>query len=424
MAWHIAARYGSVSVNTALITPDLYTGNLPLTGLNYVNAIELPINESSRHWRAGAHADIEDNATLVNAALDGAMGTLGTNMGVRNADPDMICFLPSTVEVMRGYVAGLVATIIRQREELVAGDPSIDTDTYPINPFLDGGLRVNIHKYVTDGNQQDADGAVMADMDHEYFLEVQSLTRQINTVAGTDVEVSITETGYSRQVKGQGPANISNVAVPIVPSDGDVVLAQSSGTANGRLEGPFVASGNDYFLCSYAQARALIRNWLVLLAAGISQIYDYYFTDVTVPGGGAWLGTFNTCGVANRSEVDEKYAGYYVRLFMKRHLDNYRWDDYFIDWDGTNNNICWMRLKGPSGQWAWVYWLNTMNDNTETTNLFTINGNDVSLIEFPYRAGGDADYRLNLDGNYIVSNQAVNELQFTVTEFPQIILDL
>lgn len=96
MAFQFAARYGSNrSINKSLISVDTsirWNGddaNIPSVGLDLIRYIEC--NNEPDKWWAGKKAQQtpEEYAANMSAFYDGHKGTLGKNVGVKNADPNM-----------------------------------------------------------------------------------------------------------------------------------------------------------------------------------------------------------------------------------------------------------------------------------------------------------------------------------------------
>jgi hypothetical protein len=242
----MAARYGSsTAANNAWITPFLYTGNTLQKGLGYIHAIELG-NEFNRYWFRddsnpfnSAHADVIEGAILFNAGYDGMMGTYGDGYGVKDGDPNLLVSISSTVEVQKGYIFELIQQIIKMRQDVYDANPSIDLQEYPINPFDNGNVVVNIHKYTTDGgSQQSGSGGAPPEQAPHYFEELRSVMKFVNAVTDNPTEVWLTEQGYDNLIAGEG----SRVGVPIRPSDGDLANAKATGDITGtNFDGPYYA---------------------------------------------------------------------------------------------------------------------------------------------------------------------------------------
>ncbi|MDR6782485.1 hypothetical protein ABIE26_001027 [Pedobacter africanus] len=88
--FQIAARYGANKmVNRSLIKTSTYEAASPKIGLGTLGYIECS-NEPDKTWRGpNAQQTPEQYAAQLSAFYDGHMGTLGADVGVKTADPDM-----------------------------------------------------------------------------------------------------------------------------------------------------------------------------------------------------------------------------------------------------------------------------------------------------------------------------------------------
>lgn len=88
--FQIAARYGSnTTVDKTLLKVPAYEQNQPPFALNILKYIECS-NEPDKTWRGpNAKQTPEQYAAQLSAFYDGHMGTLGKDVGVKTADPNM-----------------------------------------------------------------------------------------------------------------------------------------------------------------------------------------------------------------------------------------------------------------------------------------------------------------------------------------------
>lgn len=88
--FQIAARYGvNKSIDINLVKVASYEQNAPKIGLGILKYLECS-NEPDKNWRGpNAQQTPEQYAAQLSAFYDGHMGTLGSGVGVKSADPNM-----------------------------------------------------------------------------------------------------------------------------------------------------------------------------------------------------------------------------------------------------------------------------------------------------------------------------------------------
>lgn len=85
--YQFAARYGSTAVDTSLL--KLANDQVVATGLNYIKYLE-NWNEQDSWWdNRDVHFTPSEYAAMCSADYDGHEGTMGTTVGMKNADPNI-----------------------------------------------------------------------------------------------------------------------------------------------------------------------------------------------------------------------------------------------------------------------------------------------------------------------------------------------
>jgi hypothetical protein len=109
-AWQVAARYGSINFPDSLLKISLkekYPNaphNEKKSGLNFIQYLEFE-NEPDRPWEPDINKYTPQQlAAFCSAIWDGHEGTLGTHIGVKNADPNLRIVLPSLSTINLWYL--------------------------------------------------------------------------------------------------------------------------------------------------------------------------------------------------------------------------------------------------------------------------------------------------------------------------------
>src|SRR5690606_18735981 len=115
MAFQFAARYGRTNVPLGLINidtrqPDEWweNPNEVKVGLGYVYAMECG-NETNKFWKnRNCYQTAREHAANLSAFFDGHKGTMGIDVGVKNADPSMLVCTQGAVGTGYDYFKGVI----------------------------------------------------------------------------------------------------------------------------------------------------------------------------------------------------------------------------------------------------------------------------------------------------------------------------
>lgn len=220
--FHYAARYGHNTFNTNdfnnLIVPQTHSKEVPKTGLGLVEYME-SWNEQDKWWWRGSHPNTyftpQQYAAMLSADYDGHGGTLGTGIGIKNADPNMKVVMGGLAEANLDYIRAMVNWSKTNRAA---------TLPHGILPFQ----VLNIHHYIGNNSNflQSTQGVSPEHADLKGFLKTFDTYRDsLNAAMGTNLELWLSEFGYD--TFGEGATGAPVVIAPqIGPYDSYEVQGQ------------------------------------------------------------------------------------------------------------------------------------------------------------------------------------------------------
>jgi|GEM_PF-984224 len=220
--YHYAARYGHNTFNTSdftnIIMPRTHPEETPKTGLGLVEYME-SWNEQDKWWWRGTNPttyfEPEEYATMLSADYDGHGNTLGTGIGIKNADPNMKVVMGGLAEANLDYIRKMVDWSKTNRSA---------NFTHGILPFQ----VLNIHHYIGNNENflQSTQGVSPEHAGLQAFLKTFDDYRDsLNTAMGTDLELWLSEFGYD--TFGEGSTGVPVVVAPqIGPNDSYEVQGQ------------------------------------------------------------------------------------------------------------------------------------------------------------------------------------------------------
>ncbi|MEO6232305.1 MAG: T9SS type A sorting domain-containing protein [Ferruginibacter sp.] len=346
--FQLAARYGK---NTA-IDPSLLSGvstvriwaadpNSPVqtreTGLGYIQYLEIE-NERDKWWKGRkAYQTGREYAAMASAYYDGHKGTLGNNVGAKQADPAMKLVVAGLALVRTDYIQGMIDWCRQYRGYLANGEVDLCFDI------------INYHQYSNDA------GSV------QYGTSTRGKAPELSNIT-TDMdrflkfsnekcygkEVWVTETGYD-------------------VNQGSIQKAPAIGAKTGKD----------------VQGDWLLRSSLLFSKKGIDRVMYYMFKDMneTNPG------VFASCGfVESNSQLSIrrpsadylKQAGdlignytYLSTLNADPMVDHYQHGDssVYVAWipDETGRVGTYDLTLPPGHSSVKVYTLVKGNDNMNVT---------------------------------------------------------
>lgn len=145
LSFQFAARYGSnTNVPPELVTVDTSQPNPwdPINevkiGLDLVSIFECG-NEVNKTWvNREFYLTAREHAANLSCVYDGHKGTLGNNVGIKTADPDMMVSTMGTIEVNPSYFQGIIDWSKQYRGYLPNGEVDVPFDV------------INFHSYRND----------------------------------------------------------------------------------------------------------------------------------------------------------------------------------------------------------------------------------------------------------------------------------
>ena len=187
LGFQFVARYGA---NTAL-NPDLvkvHTNQVKKIGLGYVKSIECN-NEVDASWHGRKrYMTPREYAYYLSAFYDGHMNTMGSGVGVKNADPNMIVVAGGLANNRPDYFQAVIETW-----KQIRGYKLNDKGQKVVNMACDVW---NYHAYSNNGGGQYSNSSWGLPPELSNMPERIKEFMQVISEVGNDLPVWITETGY------------------------------------------------------------------------------------------------------------------------------------------------------------------------------------------------------------------------------------
>ncbi len=276
-----AARYGSnKNIDPALV--KVAAGTTKEIGLGLVKYYE-NWNEPNATWEApGNQFTAAQFAAMASADYDGHMGTMGPGVGVKNADPDAKFVMGGLVGLSTDYIKEMHNWFKANRTPEQWLQTHDTLDGYVMYPFD----VINLHYYCPDGTAPTG-LSPEADNLYERVTEVVDFRNRYYPQA----EIWLSEFGWDTT---QGSPQSATVEyLQYIPSTGEYRLRNEG--INPGLDGKEV------------QGRWLVREYLILAAAGIDRAQQFMMPDA---GGGS--GRFASSGMIEEGTLERKPSWYYV----------------------------------------------------------------------------------------------------------------
>lgn len=191
LGFQFAARYGSTSVNTSLLSVDASTRwngdgvNVVKTGLNYIKYIECD-NERDKWWKGRkAYQTGREYAANMSAFYDGHKNTMGAGVGVKNADPNMQVVMAGVALASTDYFRGMIDWCKEFRGYKADGSVNLCWDV------------INYHIYIDNANSTQGTGGTRGaapEVGHADSLAAKFIDAAHKYAK--DMPVWCTETGY------------------------------------------------------------------------------------------------------------------------------------------------------------------------------------------------------------------------------------
>lgn len=324
-----AARYGGAAVADSKL--KLAVGQPRSTGLGTLSYYE-NWNEQDKWWDGRAsYFNPYEYAAMTSADYDGHQGTMGTTVGVKNADPNAKLVMGGLADPNLEYVRAL-----KFWSDFNRGG------SFPVDV-------INIHHYSNNGGGQGS-GSVGISPEADGLKEKLQKFVDYRNAYLPGKEVWLTEFGYDTH--------------PSSPQ-----RAPAIGVTNQEE----------------VQGRWLIRSYLAAAAAGIDRAAMYMLRDVN-PNSST---QYDTSGLVSSQATgyQPKPSWYYVYT-MKNKLGNMR---YLGEAASGNPNVKIYKFKDvSSNQGAYVVWSPTSNNTTVNGYGLSLAGSPTSATLVTL-TGGDTD---------------------------------
>lgn len=340
MAFQFAARYGSnPNVNKSLLsvnTTARWTNdqvNTIKVGLNTVKYIECN-NEPDKWWKGPATKQTAAQyAANMSAFYDGNMGKLGKNVGVKNADTNMvvvmggICNLPSDIQ----WIKDMVAWCAKNRGYKANGGVNLCFDV------------INYHNY----NSANGMGAAPELSTASSYAD--AFVKEANSIKGNPLQVWITESGYD--LNGSSPQR-----------------APAIGSKSSEL----------------VQADWILRSSLMYIKHGIKRLFFYQLYD-NAPGSST---QYATAGLMQGSA--RRASGNYI-LQTKNLMGNYTYvktisSNPMVDQYTNGTKTIWALYMPTSKGSTATY---SLNVGKGSATLYTLNPTGTAIRSAAKTAPGN-----------------------------------
>ena len=322
--YQFAARYGgTVFSGSSLNNIKTLIGQTKVTGLNYVKYME-NWNEPDKWWVGYDYTGIThvtkvnfkpfELAAMASADYDGHCNTLGSDVGILNADPNMKMVLGSFAVIDLSYVKS-----IRLWSEIYRSSKTFPADV------------ISFHHYCNDANGQKGISTVGVSPESDHLKErLKEVVRYRNAYL-KGVEIWLTEFGYDTD-----PASV--IASPVIETSSNFET----------------------------QARWMLRSYLEIAASGIDKAHWYLTNDdgiFTTPSNPT---KFLTCGIAkNQHNNDTKKTAWYYMAFFKSKLAGY----HFVSELESGSNVRVYKFSKAGAPDYYAIWRPTQNNSTYNYQL-------------------------------------------------------
>lgn len=332
-----AARYGSnKNIDPALV--KVAPGTTKEIGMDLVKYYE-NWNEPNAPWEpAGNQFTAAQLAAMTSADYDGHMGTMGPGVGIKNADPNAKLVMSGLVGLSTDFIKQMIVWFQANRTEEQWLQTHDTLDGYQMFPFD----VINFHYYCPDGTAQTG-----------LSPEADNLTQRISAVASfrnryfPEAELWLSEFGWD---SNQGSPQSATVEYTN-PTTGAIV---NEGINQG-LTGKEV------------QGRWLVREYMILAAAGVDRSMQFMMPD----SGAGGSGRFESCGMIEMGTKERKTSWYYVST-MNHWLKTTNFENELAT--GRSDMLAYQFKEKDSNDRAIALWNTTSNNQV-------VNGYEVALPE-------------------------------------------
>lgn len=337
------ARYGSNSkIDHAKLKVREDVNQATIAGLNYIKYYE-NWNEPNAWW-LGKHWEFsaEEFAAMCSADYDGHMGTMGENVGLKNADPEAKLVMGGIISLDLDYLKRMEKWSIEHRN-----------GTLPFDV-------INLHHYSFQESYGKSRIGISPE-DDKFKEKILDFVKYRDTTC-PDKEIWVTEFGYDTHPESPQRA-------PII---GD--LSQEE-----------------------VQARWLVRSYLLLASTGIERAFMYMLRDAGKGGG-----KYSTSGLVGiKGDWTPKISWFYVYT-LKNALYKMK---FFKEIESGNKNIMIYEFRHiENNKSAHAIWAKTSKDLIIENYQFTLVDkriNSVHGLEFENKSIKGRPFSVQITDNYI-----------------------
>ena len=370
--YQFAARFGSTNVPTANL--KLRATNEAVSGLNTLHWME-NWNEPNKDWKGNAgFFNAYQYAAMSSADYDGHLGTLGAQLGLKNADPNMQFSMAGIISLNLDYIKGL----------------RFWCDAYRNGDFMFDAI--NLHHYSNDAggqtNQSPTTG-ISPEADSLYQKAKAIVDYRNQYLPG--VEVMISEFGYDTH-----PASVQR-APAIGAADAEEV-----------------------------QGQWLIRSWLALAAAGVDKAVQFMLSDNNSTSATKYASSGLISYPGSGDVRTPKKSWYYT--YTTKHLLNEYVFDTILD---SGNPAVWVyRFQHASEFNKYIYALWCPSASGATVANYSLNlGNEdpiFSCVQTQLQANDTLGLQttISLSGNTALVNVSERPLFVSVVTSPGMVKGL
>lgn len=339
-----AARYGS----NKDIDPDLVkvaSGTKKEIGLGLIEYYE-NWNEPNATWEsAGNQFTAAQFAAMTSADYDGHMGTMGPGVGIKNADPDAKLVMGGLVGLSTDFVEKMNQWFQANRTKEQWLETHDTLDGYVMVPFD----VINVHYYCPDGTAQTG----LSPEDDNMFDRIAAVVSFRNRYY-PKAELWLSEFGWD---SNQGSPQ--SATVEYVNSETGVLVNKG---INKGLDGKEV------------QGRWLVREFLILAAAGVDRAQQFMMTDSGTGGSGR----FESCGMIEMGTNERKPSWYYIGT-MNHWLKTTTFEDILET--GKDDMLAYQFKEKDSADRVIALWRTTSNNQEATSyELALPEGTDYAYL--------------------------------------------
>jgi hypothetical protein len=331
-----AARYGSnKNIDPSLV--KVAPGTTKEIGLDLIKYYE-NWNEPNATWEtAGNQFTAAQFAAMTSADYDGHMGTMGPGVGIKNADPNAKMVMGGLVGLSTDFIKKMNLWFEANRTKEQWLETHDNLDGYVMYPFD----VINVHYYCPDGLA--ATGT--SPEDDNLYARIAAVVSFRNRYY-PKAELWLSEFGWD---SNQGSPQ--SATVEYTNSKG---ILMNEGINKG-LDGKEV------------QGRWLVREYLILAAAGVDRSQQFMMPDAGTGGSGR----FESCGMIEMATQERKPSWYYVGT-MNYWLNTTKFEKALVT--GKDDLLAYQFKEKDNDDRAIALWCTT-SSNQE------VNGYELALPE-------------------------------------------